>query len=82
MFVSVGDEGIIWESAEFVLIYAAVPWRRSGNVGMMMALGAFDVRDVGVIGDLFENSARVKAIYFVICLDFTAGSYVIEDRTI
>lgn len=39
VFVSVGDEGIIWECAEFVMVYAAVPWRRSGNVGMMMALG-------------------------------------------
>lgn len=48
---------------------------------MVMALGAFDVKDVGVIGDLFENLARVEAIYFVICPEYTAGLYGIEDRT-
>ena len=48
MFVSVGDEGIVSEPPEFVMIRAAVPWRWSGFVGTMMTLGDFDVRVVGV----------------------------------
>lgn len=47
MFVSVGNERIVSESPEFVMICAAVPWRWSGIVGTMMTLGDFDVRVVG-----------------------------------
>lgn len=67
MFVSVGDEGIVSESPEFVMICAAVPWRWSGFVGTMMTLGDFDVRVVGVeekLGTLFiiQNLVLVEAI--------------------